>query len=74
MTPDPLDPRDPADPRDPRALSNVGFSLREADILRECETLSVLLHRNCQNRLVKCQLENANIYKHNVKYHIVQMK
>ena len=38
MTPDPLDPLDPADPlypADPAALSNVGFRLREAEILLE---------------------------------------
>ena len=35
MTPDPLDPLDPLDPRDPLALSNVGFRLREAEILLE---------------------------------------
>ena len=35
MTPDPVDPRDPRDPADPAALSNVGFRLREAEILLE---------------------------------------
>ena len=38
MTPDtrdPLDPADPLDPRDPAAFSNVGFRLREAEILLE---------------------------------------
>ena len=32
---DPRDPRDPLDPLDPRALSNVGFRLREVENLLE---------------------------------------